>query len=174
MYVTAANNLTALDARTGRELWKHVRPVSSGLIDDAAAHKNRGVGIWKNRVYMETDDAHLLCLDQRSGRVLWDVTYADSRKGYGATSAPSSLKTRSLWALPVGTAECAAFSRLTMPQQGKCAGNSGRCRLLASSVRQAGLETLTSTVEVQHGCQALMIQSRRLCTGLPAIQGPTL
>jgi alcohol dehydrogenase (cytochrome c) len=92
MYVTAANNLTALDARTGRELWKHVRPVSSGLIDDAAAHKNRGVGIWKNRVYMETDDAHLLCLDQRSGRVLWDVTYADSRKGYGATSAPLVVK----------------------------------------------------------------------------------
>ena len=63
MYVTAANTLTALDARAGRELWKHERAVSSGLIDDAAAHKNRGVGLWKNRVYMETDNAHLLCLD---------------------------------------------------------------------------------------------------------------
>ncbi len=92
MYVTAANNLTALDARTGRELWKHVRPVSSGLLDDAAAHKNRGVGLWRNHVYMETDNAHLLCLDQRSGRVLWDVTYADSTKGYGATSAPLVVK----------------------------------------------------------------------------------
>ena len=50
MYVTAANNLTALDAHTGRELWKHVRPVSSGLIDDAAAHKNRGAGLWQKRV----------------------------------------------------------------------------------------------------------------------------
>jgi alcohol dehydrogenase (cytochrome c) len=92
MYVTAANTLTALDARAGRELWKHERSVSSGLIDDAAAHKNRGVGLWKNRVYMETDNAHLLCLDARSGRVLWDVPYADSRKGYGATSAPLVVK----------------------------------------------------------------------------------
>ena len=92
MYVTAANNVTALDARTGRELWKHVRPVSSGLIDDAAAHKNRGVGLWQNRIYVETDNAHLLCLDARSGRMLWDVTYADSNKGYGATSAPLVVK----------------------------------------------------------------------------------
>ncbi len=92
MYVTASNNLTALDARTGRELWKHVRPVSSGLIDDAAAHKNRGVALWQHRVYMETDNAHLLCLDQRSGRVLWDTPYADPKKGYGATSAPLVIK----------------------------------------------------------------------------------
>jgi len=92
MYVTASNTVSALDARTGRELWKHARAVSSGLIDDAAAHKNRGVGLWKNRVYMETDNAHLLCMDARSGRVLWDVTYADSTKGYGATGAPLVVK----------------------------------------------------------------------------------
>ncbi|MBI3475832.1 MAG: PQQ-dependent dehydrogenase, methanol/ethanol family [Acidobacteria bacterium] len=92
MYVTAANTLTALDARTGRELWKHERAVSSGLLDDAAAHKNRGVGLWRNRVYMETDDARLLCMDSRSGRLLWDVTFADIRKGYGATSAPLVVK----------------------------------------------------------------------------------
>ena len=84
--------MSALDARTGRELWKHERAVSGGLIDDAAAHKNRGVGLWKNRVYVETDNAHLLCLDGRSGRVLWDVPYADPQKGYGATGAPLVVK----------------------------------------------------------------------------------
>jgi alcohol dehydrogenase (cytochrome c) len=92
MYVTAANNVTALEARTGQALWKYRRAVSNGLIDDAAAHKNRGVGIWRNNVYVETDNAHLLCLDGRSGRVLWEVVYADSAKGYGATSAPLVVK----------------------------------------------------------------------------------
>jgi alcohol dehydrogenase (cytochrome c) len=92
MYVTAANDAWALDARTGRVIWHHPRPVSSGLLDDAAAHKNRGVGVWKNFVYMETDDAHLLCLDARTGRLLWDVTYADKAKHYGATSAPLIVK----------------------------------------------------------------------------------
>ncbi len=41
---------------------------------------------------METDNAHLLCLNARSVRMLWDVTYADSNKGYGATSAPLVVK----------------------------------------------------------------------------------
>ncbi len=88
MYVTSANDTFALDARTGRVVWHYQRPVSSGLLDDAAAHHSRGVGVWRNFVYMETDDAHLLCLDARSGNLLWDVTYADKTKHYGATSAP--------------------------------------------------------------------------------------
>jgi alcohol dehydrogenase (cytochrome c) len=92
MYVTSANDVFALDARTGRVLWHHQRPVSSGLLDDAAAHKNRGVAVWQNFIYMETDDAHLLSLDARSGNLLWDVAYADKAKHYGATSAPLAVK----------------------------------------------------------------------------------
>jgi alcohol dehydrogenase (cytochrome c) len=88
MFVTSANDVFALDARTGRQLWHYPRPVSSGLLDDAAAHKNRGVAVWQNSVFVETDDAHLLSLDARSGGLLWDVEYADKTKGYGATSAP--------------------------------------------------------------------------------------
>jgi alcohol dehydrogenase (cytochrome c) len=92
MYVTSANDVFALDARTGRTLWHYSRPVSSGLLDDAAAHKNRGVAVWDNFVYSETDDAHLLCLDARSGNLIWDVQYADKVKHYGATSAPLVIK----------------------------------------------------------------------------------
>jgi alcohol dehydrogenase (cytochrome c) len=92
MYVTSANDVFALDARTGRVLWHHQRPLSSGLLDDAAAHKNRGVAVWQDFVYMETDDAHLLCLDARSGSLRWDIAYADKAKHYGATSAPLVVK----------------------------------------------------------------------------------
>jgi alcohol dehydrogenase (cytochrome c) len=92
MFVTSANDAFALDARTGRVVWHHRRPVSSGLLDDAASHHNRGVAVWRNFVYMETDDAHLLCLDARSGTLLWDVAYADKAKHYGATSAPLVVK----------------------------------------------------------------------------------
>jgi alcohol dehydrogenase (cytochrome c) len=92
MYVTSSNDVFALDARTGRVVWHHQRPLSSGLLDDAAAHKNRGVAVWDHFVYAETDDAHLLCLDARSGNVLWDVQYADKTEHYGATSAPLVVK----------------------------------------------------------------------------------
>ena len=92
MYLTSANDAYALDARTGRTLWHHSRQISTGLLDDAASHHNRGVGLWRNFVYMETDDAHLLCLDARSGNLVWDVRYADKEKHYGATSAPLVVK----------------------------------------------------------------------------------
>ena len=92
MYVTSANDVFALDARTGRMVWHYQRPVSSGLLDDAAAHKNRGVALWQHFVYVETDDAHLLCLDARSGGLRWDIEYADKTKHYGATSAPLVVK----------------------------------------------------------------------------------
>lgn len=92
MYVTSANDVFALDPSTGRTLWHYGRSVSSGLLDDAAAHKNRGVAVWQNFVYSETDDAHLLCLDARSGNLIWDIQYADKVKHYGATSAPLVVK----------------------------------------------------------------------------------
>ncbi|HKT86900.1 MAG TPA: PQQ-binding-like beta-propeller repeat protein [Candidatus Sulfotelmatobacter sp.] len=92
MYITSANDVFALDARTGRAVWHYQRPISSGLLDDAAAHKNRGVAVLKDSVYVETDDSHLLCLDARSGGLIWDVEYAEKSKHYGATSAPLAVK----------------------------------------------------------------------------------
>jgi len=88
MFVTSANDTFALDARTGRTIWKHTRAVSEGLIDDASRHISRGVAVWHSRVYRFTDNAHLLCLDARSGHLLWDVPFADWNRNYGATSAP--------------------------------------------------------------------------------------
>ena len=96
MFVTAANDAFALDARTGRIVWHHSRATSEGLIDDASQHVNRGVAVWHDRVYMETDNAHLLCLDARSGNQIWDIGYADWNKNYGATSAPLVVKDKVL------------------------------------------------------------------------------
>ena len=92
MFVTAANDAFALDARTGRVIWHHAWPISEGLIDDASRHLNRGVAVWRNRVFMEADNAHLLCLDARSGNLIWDIAYADWSRNYGATSAPLVVK----------------------------------------------------------------------------------
>jgi alcohol dehydrogenase (cytochrome c) len=88
MFLSFANDVVALDAQTGRTLWQYSRPLSQGLIDDASRHISRGVGVWHDRIYRETDNAHLLCLDARSGNLIWDVAYADWNPNYGATSAP--------------------------------------------------------------------------------------
>jgi alcohol dehydrogenase (cytochrome c) len=96
MFMTSANDAFALDARTGRIIWHYSRPITNGLVDDASSHHNRGVALWHSRVYMETDNAHLLCLDARSGHLLWDVAYASGNKNYGATSAPLVVKDKVL------------------------------------------------------------------------------
>ncbi len=96
MFVTSANDAFALDAQTGRTLWHYSRPITEGLIDDASQHHNRGVAVWHSRIYLETDNAHLLCLDARSGNLLWDVAYTDGNKNYGATSAPLVVKDKVL------------------------------------------------------------------------------
>jgi alcohol dehydrogenase (cytochrome c) len=92
MYVTTVNEAYALDARNGRQIWRYRRPRTKDLAGDAAGGINRGVAMLDDRLFMATDNAHLIALDRISGRLLWDVAMADSRQNYGATSAPLVVK----------------------------------------------------------------------------------
>jgi alcohol dehydrogenase (cytochrome c) len=92
MYVTAVNEAYALDAGTGREIWHFQRPRTPGLVGDASGGINRGVALLGDRVFLVTDNAHLLALDRWSGHLLWETEMADSRENYGATSAPLVVK----------------------------------------------------------------------------------
>src|SRR5262249_29810836 len=88
MYVTSVNEAFALDARTGRQIWHYSRPRTKGLAGDAATGINRGVAVLGDRVFMVTDNAHLIALSRDAGALLWDVEMADARQNYGATGAP--------------------------------------------------------------------------------------
>jgi alcohol dehydrogenase (cytochrome c) len=102
MYFTGSNDVFALNAQSGEVLWHYSRPVSGGLVDDASGHINRGVAISGTRLFTETDNAHLLCLDARSGNLIWDISYAEGNKNYGATGAPLILKDKVLVATSGG------------------------------------------------------------------------
>jgi alcohol dehydrogenase (cytochrome c) len=88
IYVTCVNEVYALDARTGREIWHYSRPRSKDLAGDAATGINRGAAVLGSRVFLVTDNAHVLALDRANGHLLWDSEMADSRQNYGATGAP--------------------------------------------------------------------------------------
>ena len=89
MYVTAVNAVYALDAASGRQLWLYRRPVTPGLLGEAAGGANRGVAVEGERVFMLTDNAHLLALNKNTGKVLWDTAMTDWPKSqYSATGAP--------------------------------------------------------------------------------------
>jgi alcohol dehydrogenase (cytochrome c) len=92
MYVTAANQAYALDARSGRQIWRYSRNLTKGVIGDAGTAINRGVALLGDRVFMVTDHAHLIALNRFNGQLLWDSEMADYRLHYGATSAPLVVK----------------------------------------------------------------------------------
>jgi alcohol dehydrogenase (cytochrome c) len=91
MYVTTANQCYALDAGSGRQIWRFQRARSKGLVGNASGGINRGVAVDGDRVFMETDNAHLLALDRFTGALLWDVEMADASQNYSATAAPLAI-----------------------------------------------------------------------------------
>ena len=119
MYVTAANEVWALDARTGREVWHYGRPRTPGLVDDPAAGLNRGVAVLGDRVFLQTDNAHLIALHRLSGQLLWDVEMADSRQHYGATGAPLAVNDLVIAGVSGGDAGVRGFLDAYRPATGE-------------------------------------------------------
>jgi alcohol dehydrogenase (cytochrome c) len=91
MYITSGNECWALDAGTGREIWHFQRPRTKGLVGNAEQGFNRGVAWAEDRVFMVTDNAHIIALDRFTGELLWDTEMADWRQNYNATSAPLAI-----------------------------------------------------------------------------------
>src|SRR6188508_497091 len=60
----------------------------AGLCMTTGAGSNRGVGVAGDRVFLETDRAHVVALNRFTGEILWDSEIADWRQNYFATSAP--------------------------------------------------------------------------------------
>jgi alcohol dehydrogenase (cytochrome c) len=88
MYVSSANEVWALDAGTGRQVWHYRRPRTQGITGNAAIGFNRGVAWEGERIFLLTDNAHLLALSRANGELLWETTMADSKQNYNGTSAP--------------------------------------------------------------------------------------
>ena len=94
MYTTGTWSVVwALDAKTGKELWKYDPEVPKAwgryLCCDAV---NRGVAVWKGSVYVGTIDGRLVSLDARTGAKRWEVNTIDRTKPYSITGAPRVVK----------------------------------------------------------------------------------
>lgn len=92
LYVTGFNNTAwAIDARTGRQIWRYRRELPENLKLCCGAI-NRGFGVLGDRLFMGTLDAHLVALDMKTGGVLFDVELVDYKAGYSVTVAPLVVK----------------------------------------------------------------------------------
>src|SRR6266705_466751 len=94
LYVTGPQNVAwALDARTGRQIWRYRRELQPNLTA-CCGLVNRGFGVLGDKLFMVTLDAHLLALDMKTGAIVWDVTMQDYKTGYASTVAPIVVKNK--------------------------------------------------------------------------------
>jgi len=91
MYVSNANECYALDAGSGRAIWHFQRPRTKGLAGNAAIGFNRGVAAAGDRIFMLTDNAHIIALNRFTGDLVWETEMADWRQNYNGTAAPLTV-----------------------------------------------------------------------------------
>ena len=96
MYVNNGTSVVyALDATTGEEIWsfdpKTDRSFSRYAFD---LPTNRGLAVYKGRVYIATFDGRLIAIDAATGSQFWDIDTWDPRGGgrFNITGAPRAAK----------------------------------------------------------------------------------
>jgi PQQ-dependent dehydrogenase (methanol/ethanol family) len=92
MYITGPHQAIALDARTGRQIWRYSRRRTPGLVGDASLGTNRGAAILGDKVFMTTDNAHVIALNRNTGALVWESVMPDEPQHYGSTVAPLVVK----------------------------------------------------------------------------------
>lgn len=91
LYTSGAwSQVYALDAKTGKEVWRYDPQVDGNYARRACCDVvNRGVQVWKGKVYVGTLDGYLVCLDAATGKVIWKVdTFIDRIAFYTITGPP--------------------------------------------------------------------------------------
>ncbi|WP_296600304.1 PQQ-dependent dehydrogenase, methanol/ethanol family [Phenylobacterium sp.] len=90
---TAWSKVFAFDAKSGKLLWKFDPKIEGAKGFDACCDVvNRGVAVWKGKVYVGTIDGRLIALDAKTGKVAWSQQTTDTSRPYTITGAPRVVK----------------------------------------------------------------------------------
>jgi alcohol dehydrogenase (cytochrome c) len=88
MYLTTVHKVFAVDGNDCSVLWTYTHVP----VDPEHLPGNRGVALYRGKLFRGTADGHLICLDARTGKLLWDVRVADASQGYEITGAPVAFE----------------------------------------------------------------------------------
>lgn len=86
------DRVQALDATRGDLLWEYVRPGGGAAAAAGQGAIKRNFGIYGDKLYVGTADSHLVTLDIKTGKVVWDVQVADPKQHYQMSSGPLIVK----------------------------------------------------------------------------------
>ncbi|MCC7546230.1 MAG: PQQ-dependent dehydrogenase, methanol/ethanol family [Burkholderiales bacterium] len=102
IYVTTSfNRVIAVEAVSGKIVWKYERELPGDVFPKLCCDVvNRGVAVYKNKVYLATLDAHVVALDNATGKVVWDKKHGDYTYAETFTLMPMALRNKII----IGTA----------------------------------------------------------------------
>ncbi len=93
LYITGNNNYAwAIEARTGRQIWRYRRLLPPALTYGGVNPSNRGFAALGDKVFMGTLDAHVLALNRDTGKIVWDAVVDDYKVGHAVIAAPLVIK----------------------------------------------------------------------------------
>jgi alcohol dehydrogenase (cytochrome c) len=93
IYLTDHEKTVAVDALTGKEIWKSMieyppettRVVCCGIV-------NRGAALFDGKLYRTTLDDNVIAVDLKTGKEIWRTKSSDPKDGYSMTAAPLIAK----------------------------------------------------------------------------------
>jgi alcohol dehydrogenase (cytochrome c) len=90
LFITnAGDKIQALNAATGDLLWEYRRDLPAKLIAEGGnSLAKRNMALYGDKLFIAGSDAHLVALDAKTGKVVWDHTVADWNKGWRYSSGP--------------------------------------------------------------------------------------
>jgi alcohol dehydrogenase (cytochrome c) len=88
IYVINAKWTIAIDAETGRQIWRTPVQTEPGMTRANAAIYRGAPAIYQGKLYRVTVDNHLVALEMKTGRVLWNKKFADWKEGYHSSGSP--------------------------------------------------------------------------------------
>jgi quinohemoprotein ethanol dehydrogenase len=92
-FSTAWSKVVALNAATGARLWSYDPKVPPEWAANACCDVvNRGVAVWRGKVFVGTLDGRLVALDAATGKVVWEKLTIDRKFRYTITGAPRVVK----------------------------------------------------------------------------------
>jgi len=88
-FTTAWSQVFAVRAATGEALWAYDPKVPpEWAINLCCDVVNRGVALWRGKIFVGTLDGRLIALDSATGKPLWEVLTIDPQYRYSITGAP--------------------------------------------------------------------------------------
>src|SRR5438132_1498827 len=86
MYVINGKGSFAIDVENGRQIWRTPVKLEPGIKHVAF---NRGAAIiYNGKLFRVTIDNHVLALNMKTGKEIWNQPFADWKEGYYATGGP--------------------------------------------------------------------------------------